>query len=97
MTATIKDANGLVVRTLDLGAAAAGTQAFSWDGTSDSGAIAADGKYTVSFAATQGKNKVDVTALTLGVVSSVTSGSTGLSLNVGQLGSFAMNDVKQIF
>ena len=70
---------------------------FAWDGTSDGGAIAADGSYTVSFEATQGKNKVTAAALTLGVVSSVTSGGSGLNLNVGGLGSFAMSDVKQIF
>jgi len=97
VTATIKDGNGLTVRTLDLGSAAAGTHTFAWDGTSDGGAIAADGSYTVSFEATQGKNKVTAAALTLGVVSSVTSGGSGLNLNVGGLGSFAMSDVKQIF
>ena len=51
----------------------------------------------MSFEATQGKNKVTAAALTLGVVSSVTSGGSGLNLNVGGLGSFAMSDVKQIF
>lgn len=96
VTVTIKDANGLVVRTLELGDLSAGSHAFHWDGTANSGAAAADGAYTFSVAAVQGTNKVDTTALSVGLVSSVERTATGLTLNVGQTGSFAMSDVRQI-
>ncbi|OIQ97327.1 basal-body rod modification protein FlgD [mine drainage metagenome] len=97
VVATIKDANGLAVQTLNLGAMAAGTNDVSWDGKTDSGAVAADGNYTVSFAATQGGNTVAATALQLGTVSSVANSSQGASLNLGNLGLFALSDVQQIF
>lgn len=96
VTATIKDANGLTVRTLQLGAMSAGAHSFNWDGKADNGAPAADGAYTVSVAATQGQNTVTVNALQMGIVSSVMNSSTGPSLNVGGLGTFMMSDVKEI-
>ncbi len=96
VTVTIKDANGIAVRSLDLGARAAGSVAFSWDGTSDSGAKAADGSYSMTVAATRGDTKVGATALELGIVSSVARSSAGVRLNVGALGVYGLNDVKQI-
>ena len=97
VVATIKDANGLAVQTIDLGALPAGTSDVSWDGKTSSGAVAADGNYTVSYAATQGGNTVAATALQLGTVSSVANSSQGASLNLGNLGLFALSDVQQIF
>ena len=97
VVATIKNANGLAVKTIDLGPLAAGATDVSWDGTTDSGAAAAAGAYTVSYAATQGGNTVAATALQLGTVSSVANSSQGASLNLGNLGLFALSDVQQIF
>lgn len=96
VVATIKDANGLAVRKLDLGALAAGASSFAWDGKTDSGATAADGAYTVSLAATQGGGAVTANALQVGMVSSVANSSQGASLNVAGLGTFSLSDVKQI-
>lgn len=96
VTVTIKDANGIAVKTLDLGPRPAGSVAFSWDGTSNSGAAAADGSYTAAVAATRGDTKVGATALELGIVSSVARSSTGVRLNVGALGIFGLDDIKQI-
>ncbi|MFN3717218.1 MAG: FlgD immunoglobulin-like domain containing protein, partial [Thiobacillus sp.] len=45
---TIKDGNGLVVRTLNLGAQQAGVVPFVWDGKADDGAQAAPGNYSFS-------------------------------------------------
>jgi hypothetical protein len=39
---------------------------------------------------------VTATALNLGVVRSVITNATGFTLDVGSLGMFSMNDVKQI-
>lgn len=95
--ATIKDANGLVVRTLNLGAGKVGINSFSWDGKADSGAAAAAGEYTVSVEAAQGGKDVKATAMTLGIVSSVTNASDGLIVNVNGRGSFKLAEIKQIF
>ncbi len=96
VVATIKDSNGLTVRTLDLGALGSGTHTYAWDGKSDSGAAAADGAYSVSFAAKQGGTAVTATALELDQVTSVAQSGTTVNLNVGAKGMVTLADVKQI-
>jgi flagellar basal-body rod modification protein FlgD len=93
---TIKDSNGLVVRTLSLGGLSSGLHDFAWDGKTDDGAKAVDGSYSISVAATRGSDKVTTTALTLGSVRSVVTSGSGFTLDVGSLGLFTMDDVKQI-
>jgi flagellar basal-body rod modification protein FlgD len=96
VTVTIKDANGIVVRTMELGALEAGVHNFSWDGKTDNGAQAANGSYTVTIAAKQGSEDVTATALTLGAVRSVIRDGTGYSLDLGTLGAYGMDEVRQI-
>jgi flagellar basal-body rod modification protein FlgD len=96
VSVSIKDANGIVIRTLKLGAMEAGTHLFQWDGKSDSGALAADGNYSISVTAKQGTNDITANALQLGTVSSIMSSTQGVSLNVGALGTFKITDVKEI-
>ena len=96
VTVDIKDANGLLVRTLNMGEQKAGVVPFAWDGKTDAGAVAADGAYTFSVTATQGKDKVTADRLTLGLVQGVTRGGQGLGIDVGTLGKFGMADIKQI-
>lgn len=97
VTVMIKDANGLVVRTLSLGAQEAGVVPFFWDGKADNGAQAAPGQYGFSISAKTGTTTSAPTALAYGLVQGVARGSNGLILDVGQLGEFSFNDVKQIF
>lgn len=92
----IRDSAGLVVKTLNLGALEAGSHIFTWDGTTDGGAKAADGKYSITIDARQGDKSAGAAALSMGVVSSVTNSSQGVSLNIGALGAFKMSDVKEI-
>lgn len=96
VTVTIKDGNGLTVRTLALGEMEAGVHNFTWNGLTDSGAQAVDGSYSIDVAAKQGTDSVTASALNLGVVRSVIRGGTGFSLDVGNFGNFMMDDVKQI-
>lgn len=96
VTVTIKDANGLVVRTLSLGAQDAGIIPFVWDGKSDSGAQAATGNYTYSISAKTGSTTSTPTALAYGLVQAVTRNSSGMTLDVGTLGAYGLSDVKQI-
>lgn len=95
-TVTINDANGVTVRTINLGEMKAGSHTFQWDGKADNGAVAADGAYTFSVAAKRSGDKVETTALQVGMVTSIKSGSQGVSLNVGTLGNFKMTDVREI-
>ncbi len=96
VTVTIKDANGLEVRKLELGDAEAGISNFAWDGLTASGAQAVDGKYTMSVSATRGDTDLKPTALQLSTVNSVMRTSSGsVSLDVG--GSIVkLTDIKQI-
>lgn len=94
---TIKDANGLPIRTLDLGDLTVGTHNFTWDGKTDSGARAVNGAYSISAVAKRGSEKVEVTPLELAGVMSVNRSSQGVTLDLGQLGLAVMSDVKQIF
>ena len=96
VTVTIKDANGLEVRKLELGDAEAGISNFAWDGLTSSGAQAVDGKYTMSVSATRGDTDLKPTALQLSTVNSVLRTSSGtVSLDVG--GSLvSLADIKQI-
>jgi flagellar basal-body rod modification protein FlgD len=96
VTVTITDSNGIVQRTLKLGDLEAGLHNFTWDGATDTGAKAADGSYTIKVEATAGDEKVKTTALNLGVVRSVITGATGYTLDLGALGMYTMDDVKQI-
>lgn len=94
---TIKDANGLTIRTLELGDLDAGLHNFTWDGKADSGAQAVNGAYSISVAAKRGTDKVEASTLELAGVVSINRSSQGVSLDLGQLGLAKMNDVKQIF
>lgn len=96
VTITIQDANGIAVKTLELGGQGAGSLNFAWDGLSDAGALAADGKYSFSVSAQRGNDKVEAKTLELGIVSSVARTGQDVSLNVGTLGTFKMSDVRQI-
>jgi flagellar basal-body rod modification protein FlgD len=93
---TIKDSNGIVVRTLNLDSADAGSNVFKWDGKTDNGSTAADGDYKFTVSAVQGGKDVTATALSVGTVSSVVKTSKGFTLDVGNLGSFAFSDVREV-
>jgi flagellar basal-body rod modification protein FlgD len=93
---TIKDANGLVMRSINFGALDAGIHPFTWDGKTDGGAQAVPGSYRISVSAKRGAETATANALAFGMVQAVTRGSGGLSLDVGTLGAYTMADVKQI-
>lgn len=95
---TIKDVNGISIKTIDLGDLEAGTHNFTWDGKADSGAQAVNGAYSVSVVAKRGSDKVEASTLELaGVLSVSRSGLEGVKLDLGQLGLAKMSDIKQIF
>lgn len=97
VTVTIKDANGLVINTVNLGKMAAGLQNFTWDGKNDAGVRAVNGNYSITVSATRGSEKVTATALQLAGVQNINRSSQGVSLNLGALGLVTLTDIKQIF
>jgi flagellar basal-body rod modification protein FlgD len=92
----VKDSTGTVVRTLDVGAQAAGIQTIQWDGKNDAGKQLADGYFKFDVQAQRNGVGLDATKLSSGQVQSVSMGSTGVRLNIPSLGSFAMTDVKEV-
>jgi len=93
----VYDQNGTLVNTNKLGGRDAGSFAFQWDGKDDSGNVLPDGNYNFTVKATKGSDKVDATALAVGLVNSVRLTSTGSLLNVQGLGEVDMAKVRQIF
>lgn len=96
VTVNVKNAAGKTVYSEDLGAREAGSFAFVWDGSTDSGEKAADGNYTFSLEAKSGTEAVTATALQAGTVNAVVRGATGFTLDLGGLGQVSFADVKQI-
>jgi flagellar basal-body rod modification protein FlgD len=95
VTATIKDANGLVIRTLSLGDMPSGVQLVPWDGKADDGQQVADGKYTASVSAKYGKQAVTASVLSATQVSGVIR--TGATMSVEAGGAvYALKDIKGI-
>jgi flagellar basal-body rod modification protein FlgD len=94
---TVRDAGGKAVHTIDLGPQEAGSLPLAWDGKNDQGVQVADGRYTIDVVSTRGGKEVQAaSALTFGVVSSVSSGSQGVKLNIPGAGAVNFADVRQI-
>lgn len=93
----VYDQYGTLVNTNKLGGRDVGSFAFQWDGKDDKGNALPDGNYSFTVKATKGSDKVDATALALGLVNSVRLTSTGSLLNVQGLGEVDMAKVRQIF
>ncbi len=72
VSATIRDASGRVVRTLELGRLPAGLGTFEWDGSDDRGTRAAAGIYTVELAATdEAGSPIAISTEVTGLVSNI--------------------------
>ncbi len=93
---SIKDAAGLEVKQIQIDDLEAGSQNFVWDGTANDGARAADGVYTLDLSATLDGEKVTGRSLEFGAVTSVIRGPKGTDFQVGTLGVFKYDDIKQI-
>jgi flagellar basal-body rod modification protein FlgD len=93
---TVLDANGQPVHSFDVGAQQAGLLPLQWDGTTDSGAKAADGAYSFKVTALEGSQVVNAQTLSYGQVASVSSSAQGVKLTVPGLGQVNISDVLQI-
>lgn len=95
-TLVVKDSSGNIVHTVDLGAQEAGSIPLLWDGTKTDGTTAEDGTYTFSVTASLAGSAVTTTPLQFGIVTSVTTNSSGATVNVPGLGSVALSDIRQV-
>lgn len=93
---TILDAAGNPLRVLQLGAQDAGVMHFHWDGRTDSGAQAAQGRYQFTVEAMLGSQPVQAAPLAYGRVDSVAQSSGAVSLMVQGVGALNLNDIRQI-
>lgn len=93
---TIKDSTGKVVQTQDLGAHAAGSFSFVWDGKDGDGNAQPTGDYKFTVEATKGSEKVTSTTLQLGTVSAVTRSGSKFVLDLSDGSTVNFDDVQQI-
>lgn len=96
VTLSVRDSSGLVVKQMVFNDVDAGSHNFVWDGSAEDGSRAADGIYTLSLSATLGEEAVGGRTLQFGPVTSIVRGASGTDLQVGDLGVFKVDDVKQI-
>ena len=96
VTVSIRDSAGIEIASVKLDNVEAGAHNYVWDGTSTGGERAANGLYTVKVSAIDGDDAVGVRSLEFGQVTGVMRGPRGADLQVGSLGIFQLNDIKQI-
>jgi flagellar basal-body rod modification protein FlgD len=97
LTVTISDSAGNPLRQISLGKQNEGIIPLSWDGYSDTGTRAASGDYKFTVSATTGGESATVNTLSLEKINSITSGATGVKLNLSNASAVTTNDLKQIF
>jgi flagellar basal-body rod modification protein FlgD len=94
----VYDQAGSLVRRVSLGQQASGLIPFSWDGRTDSGAIAAPGTYRLKAEAILDGHNVAQETLVTSRVDSVTlgRGAEGITVNLNGLGPVGFDQVRQI-
>ncbi len=97
LTLQVKDSNGAVVDTVNLGPQAKGSVPFSWDGVK--GQLADPGTYNITATALTGDTSTAMDTQIQSQVESVTmgNGSSGISVKLTSGESVNFNQVKQIF
>ncbi|MCX2780103.1 flagellar hook assembly protein FlgD [Microbulbifer thermotolerans] len=95
---TIRDGNGEVVRSFESFSLSAGTESFTWDGTTDEGTLVAEGAYTVSVQAYANGEPVDATVLNYALVNGVSLDDQGAPLlDLGGVSEpVDLSDIRQI-
>ncbi|MHC8301257.1 flagellar hook assembly protein FlgD [Pseudomonas sp. ZS1P83] len=98
VTLKITDADGKIVRTINMGSQKAGNASFIWDGKNDAGEVAKAGTFTFAATATYDSKATSLVTSLPATVSSVTISQTGgeLMLNLAGLGSIALSKVQTI-
>lgn len=93
---SIYDANGNLVRDIDMGKQNEGVSVFQWDGKTNAGADAPEGAYTFSVSSSLAGETVLSQGLAVGKVQSVLMDDIGPALSVQGMGLVDLADIKQI-
>jgi len=93
----IFDANGNLVKSLDMGKQDEGLVRFVWDGTATDGTALADGDYSFQVTASAEGKDVAATTYSLGQVMSVALKDGAMEVEVSGLGNLGMDQIRQIF
>jgi len=97
VTVNVLDANGQVVRQMELPKQDAGVLTLAWDGRDDAGNDMAAGKYRIQVTAFNSDGEpIPATALTYGKVESIAYTSEGLRLEMGLAGSTSLLELRKI-
>ncbi|CAM3851423.1 Basal-body rod modification protein FlgD [Pseudomonas reidholzensis] len=93
----VKDKDGNTVKTIEMGAQAAGYADFIWDGTNSSGAKVDPGTYTFTATTTVEGQSVQMNTLLPAKVTSVSFSAAGeMVLNLAGVGKVSLSDVQTI-
>jgi flagellar basal-body rod modification protein FlgD len=92
----ITDASGQVVRRVDLGQHAAGSADFKWDGLDEAGNRMPEGTYGVKAVLDSGGTSQALDTSVVGLVNSVSVGSSGITLNLPGMDPVALSQVREI-
>jgi len=93
---TISDANGVAIKTMQLGAHAKGTVGYDWDGKDSTGADAGTGPFKVSIDAQNGGASVAAASLVWAPVQSVSTTTGSAILTLPGIGEVPVSAVRQI-
>ena len=94
----IKNSSGETVDTMDLGSQQAGAVPVVWNGTTTTGATAPAGNYTFTVTSTNNGQITDsATGLMYGTVQSVSTGASGVNLNLTNGSTIGLSSVIQVY
>ena len=96
VTIEIRDANGLLMRSIDVGDMESGVHGFAWDGLTTAGVAAAEGKYSFKVTAKQDGDAVKATELSYGSVDGLVREGGTYSVSVGNLGKFGTSEIRMV-
>jgi len=96
VTLQVQDSTGQLVQTLNLGTHQAGMVPFAWDGIRSDGTQAPSGTYQVKANYLQDNKQVAADTLVAARVNSVALGSSGLLLEVQNLGEVGLDQVSML-
>lgn len=93
----IRASGGKVVQTVTLKNVDAGVVPLAWDGKLPDGTTAANNTYTMNIKATRGTEQLkDAKTLQFGTIASISTGASGVKLNIPSVGQVTMDAIKQV-
>ncbi len=92
----VRDASGVVVRHIELGAQSAGLVRFTWDGQTDTGGTAPPGNYFLVAQFASGSESVAADTLVTARIDSVLFGADGFTVELRGIGETPFSAIREI-